>query len=259
MARQTRLAWALGICLASASLVSAQNNPPRQLDLGSHAEANRVVSANQALANALAQRLESSGVLHGYRVTLTVRNGVVELTGTVASAGQRQQAELLVRAQPGVVRVVNRLTLPPSQDVRQAQVLQPTPSEGSGGNAPELPPPPAAGPQASQPAPIFQAQPGAKPRLPEPTPIFQAQPGANPHYPPRMPPYAWPTYAPYNNYSRVAYPTIYPYKSFPFIGPFYPFPKIPLGWRSVTLTWQDGFWWYGRNATGRHWWQVRFW
>ena len=64
---------------------------------------------------------------------------------------------------------------------------------------------------------------------------------------PRLPPYAWPTYAPYNNYSRVAYPTAYPYNAFPFIGPYYPFPKVPLGWRKVQLEWEDGHWCYGRQ------------
>jgi hypothetical protein len=76
---------------------------------------------------------------------------------------------------------------------------------------------------------------------------------------PKMPPYAWPTYAPYNNFSRVAYPTEYPYNAWPFIGPVYPFPKIPPGWRSVSLTWHDGFWWYGRNSTGYDWWSLRYW
>ena len=77
--------------------------------------------------------------------------------------------------------------------------------------------------------------------------------------PPPMPPYAWPSYAPYNNYSRVAAPSMYPYQSWPFIGPPYPFPKVPLGWRSVNLRWIDGHWWYGRTATGHDWWRVRYW
>jgi len=76
--------------------------------------------------------------------------------------------------------------------------------------------------------------------------------------PPSMPPYAWPTYAPYNNYSRVAYPTAYPYEQFPFIGPMYPFPRVPLGWRSVSLTWEDGHWWYHRTPTGHDWWRIRY-
>ena len=76
---------------------------------------------------------------------------------------------------------------------------------------------------------------------------------------PPLPPHAWPTYAPYNNYSRVAYPQAYPYEQFPFIGPMYPFPRVPLGWRSVSLTWEDGNWWYHRNPTGHDWWRVRYW
>lgn len=76
---------------------------------------------------------------------------------------------------------------------------------------------------------------------------------------PPLPPYAWPTYAPYNNVSRVGYPTAYPYNAFPFIGPYYPFPKVPLGWRKVTLEWEDGHWWYGRQQTPNDYWRVRFW
>jgi hypothetical protein len=77
--------------------------------------------------------------------------------------------------------------------------------------------------------------------------------------PPTMPPYAWPTYAPYNNYSRVAYPNEYPYAAFPYIGPMYPFPKVPLGYRAIRLEWEDGHWWYGRVATHKDYWKVRYW
>jgi hypothetical protein len=57
----------------------------------------------------------------------------------------------------------------------------------------------------------------------------------------------------------VGYPTQYPYEAWPFIGPMYPFPKVPLGWRAVTLRWQDGYWWYGREASGHDWWRIRYW
>ena len=76
---------------------------------------------------------------------------------------------------------------------------------------------------------------------------------------PNLPPYAWPTYAPYNNVSRVAYPQAYPYNAFPFIGPYYPFPKVPLGWRKVTLEWDDGHWYLGRNSAPQDYWRVKFW
>ncbi len=76
---------------------------------------------------------------------------------------------------------------------------------------------------------------------------------------PKLPPYAWPTYAPYANISRVAYPQAYPYNAFPYIGPFYPFPKVPLGWRSVKLEWDDGHWYFGRLSTPHDYWRVKFW
>ena len=63
--------------------------------------------------------------------------------------------------------------------------------------------------------------------------------GANPGHPN----YAWPSYAPYPNFSAVGYPTAYPWQAWPNIGPFYPYPEVPLDWRAVTLRWDDGIWW----------------
>ncbi|MCS7166294.1 MAG: hypothetical protein RMI91_02115 [Gemmatales bacterium] len=76
---------------------------------------------------------------------------------------------------------------------------------------------------------------------------------------PPLPPHAWPTYAPYNNYSRVAYPICYPYEAFPYFGPFYPFPKVPLGWRAVKLEWNDGFWFLSTHGQRYDYWVLRFW
>lgn len=28
----------------------------------------------------------------------------------------------------------------------------------------------------------------------------------------------------------------------PYIGPFYPYPQVPLGWRRVSTEWDDGWW-----------------
>ena len=60
---------------------------------------------------------------------------------------------------------------------------------------------------------------------------------------PNVPNYAWPTYAAPNNYSEVAYPRLYCPEAAPYIGPFYPYPQVPLEWRKVTLEWHDGYWW----------------
>jgi hypothetical protein len=59
---------------------------------------------------------------------------------------------------------------------------------------------------------------------------------------PQMPGYAWPSYAAYPNYAAVTYPKQYSPTAWPYIGPFYPYPQVPLGWRKVTLEWNDGWW-----------------
>jgi len=60
---------------------------------------------------------------------------------------------------------------------------------------------------------------------------------------PHLPGYAWPSYAAYPNYAAVSYPRQYSPSAWPYIGPFYPYPQVPLGWRRVTLEWDDGWWW----------------
>jgi hypothetical protein len=206
---------------------------------------------NQQTAESIAARLRQSGLLRHYDVDISFRAGEAELTGSVADASQRDQVVRLVQDVPGVQRVVDHLSVAgaivPVQAGDAPNTLQPLP--------PGNPAPPANLPPPGNPAP----PPAAGAPAPEATPVFQA-PGPAPHSlnPPRMPPYAWPTYAPYNNYSRVGYPTAYPYNSFPFIGPVYPFPKIPPGWRSVLLQWDDGFWWYSKTATRWDWWKLRY-
>jgi osmotically-inducible protein OsmY len=59
---------------------------------------------------------------------------------------------------------------------------------------------------------------------------------------PQMPGYAWPSYAAHPNYGAVTYPRQYSASAWPYIGPFYPYPQVPLGWRKVTLEWDDGWW-----------------
>jgi hypothetical protein len=59
---------------------------------------------------------------------------------------------------------------------------------------------------------------------------------------PQMPGHAWPSYAAHPNYAAVTYPKQYSPTAWPYIGPFYPYPQVPLGWRKVTLEWDDGWW-----------------
>lgn len=58
----------------------------------------------------------------------------------------------------------------------------------------------------------------------------------------QMPGYAWPSYASYPNYAAISYPQQYSPSAWPYIGPFYPYPQVPLGWRKVCLEWDDGWW-----------------
>ena len=201
---------------------------------------------NQVLADKIAATLQDSGRLQRYHVTVRAQDGVVHLHGLVANAGQHDEVVRLVRSVPGVLQVRDALVVGKGGDIVPVQMDVPGPGPEIGPMPNRLGDNPLNGDTGG---------------ILEPTPVFRApQGGPDPSYqPPPMPPYAWPTYAPYNNYSRVAYPTLYPYQSWPYIGPFNPFPKVPLGWRAVTLRWQDGFWWYGKEATGHDWWRIRYW
>ena len=207
----TRKLAAVTWCLIQSCFSTAgppQPGEPARLPLGA------VATPNQHMADNIARDLDQSGRLHRFSIDVTCQDGVVELSGTVADQAQREAAVRLVQGMPGVVRVCDRLTI--AGDVTPVEVAD---------NAPPRLPPPNPGPAVPSFAPNG---------TPEPVPLFQApMPGPYDLNPPKMPPYAWPTYAPYNNYSRVAYPQAYPYQAFPFIGPCYPFPKIPPGWRSV--------------------------
>ena len=93
--------------------------------------------------------------------------------------------------------------------------------------------------QAAAPMPIGQA-PGAP--LPQyVTPTAAAATPAR-YDQPHMPDYAWPSYAAHPNYAGLTYPKQYSPTVWPYIGPFYPYPQVPLGWRKVTLEWHDGWW-----------------
>ena len=76
-----------------------------------------------------------------------------------------------------------------------------------------------------------------------PMPMGAQVPTAGRYDQPNVPNYDWPSYAAPNNYAEVAYPKLYCPQAAPYIGPFYPYPQVPMGWRKVTLEWHDGYWW----------------
>jgi hypothetical protein len=252
---RTWLAAALGLWMAH-PLVAGE---PARLGVAPNSPSATcpTVSVNQQLANTIADHLRQSGHLRHYDINVVVRNGVAEVAGTVTDQPQHEEVLRIVQGVPGVERVRDRVQLALCESVTQAQAVLPS--------GPELSPVPHrddndnGNNNGNDAAPKARRNAGPRGAGVEPTPIFQAPPMPSDMYPPRMPPHAWPTYAPYNNYSRVAYPELYPYNSWPFIGPMYPFPKVPLGWRKIKLEWMDGHWWYSKPASGFDWWRVRYW
>lgn len=191
------------------------------------------INPNQVLADAVAARLRGSEAIAGALINITAQDGVVQLNGTVRDAAQKQRLLGEVKVVSGVVLVRDGLSAPAAGIVQAGQ-------------------PPLAAPIAPSPLP-----PHGNPIV-EPAPLGIPGGIAPDLQAPPLPPYAWPTYAPYNNASRIGYPEAYPYNAFPFIGPYYPFPKVPLGWRKVTLEWEDGHWYLGRNSAPHDYWRVKF-
>jgi len=222
---------------------------------------------NQKLADNVAAKLKASGVIKGAKLGIEAQGGTVILSGTVTSQKQHEDILRAVTGIDGITRIESEI---------QAPMPAPAGVVPAAGKTSAKPMPAAA--PAEQPStiirtggqePVFAPQPGGPVQF---VPNGQAQVTADPiplngapafapldPSGPRLPPNAWPTYAPYNNMSRVAYPAAYPYNAFPYIGPFYPFPKVPLGWRKVVLEWDDGHWYMGRLKTPHDHWRVKFW
>lgn len=194
-----------------------------------------IASANQQLADTVATRLRGTALVAGADISIVAQNGTVYLSGTVRDGSQKDRLIAEVKGVTGVVIVRDSIRTSTSGVV---QVQNPPIT------APVAPTP--IGPVGDNPI-VEPAPVGAPGQI---TPDLQAPP---------LPPYAWPTYAPYNNASRIGYPEAYPYNAFPFIGPYYPFPKVPLGWRKVTLEWEDGHWYLDRKSAPHDYWKVRFW
>lgn len=84
---------------------------------------------------------------------------------------------------------------------------------------------------------------------PAPMGFVPAGSGRGPSYDnAQMPGYAWPSYASYPNYAALTYPQQYSPTAWPYIGPFYPYPQVPLAWRKVSLEWDDGWWFLDFSA-----------
>lgn len=260
------LALAPSIALADAGS-PAQNAPAQK----------RKSSANQELAERVAIALRKAK-LSQYEIDIDARSGVVTLVGKIAKPEQRQAAENAVSSVPGVTKIINRLEVAGGrakaggQPGVQHAVASAGPRSGRGvrqvdgrdpysGLSPDQFGSAPAGAPGAFPQDPRIAYAGAAPAqtVANPMPAPQAMPasmgGSAMYNQPNFPNNAWPTYAQYPNYAAVSYPSQYSASAWPYIGPFYPYPQVPLGWRKATLEWDDGYWNLNfRSRTDRWWW-----
>lgn len=234
--------------------------------------------ANQEVAQQIADAVAGAG-LRGYEIEIRYKQGVASLIGDVGSRREAAIAEQAAQQVPGVNHVLNKLTIdgqpatpqlpqsmqgnpgqmPPqyaaqmqqqayAEQMQQRQAYPSgfqTPQQGypqgyPGGQSPQMMP---ASQTQAMPA-VLGQQAGA--------PMQQA--GHMIYNRPSMPEYAWPSYASYDNYAQVTYPSAYDASAWPYIGPFYPYPQVPMGWRDAKLEWDDGHWQLKFNARTDRWW-----
>lgn len=188
------------------------------------------IANNAETAQKIASSLTASGQLKDYSILVKYAGGTAQLVGSVRDERQKATAETIARQSPFVKNVINRLEIGPAgvasaglKWAKQAS-LQPE-------NIPA--------PAQPQGRPIPAAPLGP---IPEYIPATGGGVAATRFDQPHLPAYAWPSTAPYPNYASLTYPKQYSPTAWPYIGPFYPYPQVPLGWRSVTLQWDDGWW-----------------
>ncbi|MEE2739515.1 MAG: BON domain-containing protein [Planctomycetota bacterium] len=181
---------------------------------------------NQQVADNIARVLQARGQFNGCQIMIEFTRGTAKLGGTVLQPLQLAQAEQLARTVTGVVHVQNQLQISGgtatqvtvSNAIGTAQLHLTNNLAIQNGNAPNHIPAASSNYNTSSIAPSTNYNIAS------------------------FPPYAWPSYASHPNYAQVTYPQQYSPRAWPFIGPFYPYPQVPLGWRKVTLEWDDGWW-----------------
>ena len=255
---------------ASAPVTSAAAETATQVD--------RTSEIAQIILKRLQQQ-KQDGNLQNFGIDVHVDQDVVWLSGYVANKGQQMLALDMARFVPGVKQVVNDLSI--ASDTDSEEIVVAAPAELQADHANAILPTGATQAIAQTPAtqtqtingrryalvPVQHVAQVAQSQTPlafaparpvshthtnqvfnqgSPVPEQMGAPGGGiaparfDH--PQMPGYAWPSYAPHPNYGAVTYPKQYSASAWPYIGPFYPYPQVPLGWRKVTLEWDDGWW-----------------
>ncbi len=227
------------------------------------------LGGNQEVANEIAANLRKTSELTGQRIAVKYQNGTAWLQGELRSQQQIDQAVKVTKNTPKVEQVISELSLRatktapkmPNLSIPKLQIptvsaltkraagtpkrgvlvtpAAPYSQEVSAPKAAPAPIPIAMLQDASAPVPAPAQAPSA------PVPMYtSAGSGVAPaqYDQPHMPNYSWPSYAAHPNYATLTYPKQYSPTAWPFIGPFYPYPQVPLGWRKVVLEWDDGWW-----------------
>lgn len=217
-------------------------------------------ASNQQVAQQVAAALQKAG-LGAQDIEVRYKDGAASLIGRVEDAEQVRRAEFAARSVPGVQHVINRLT-PASgvQPVSHEQAYGVPGANFAPGQQVPFNPQTAMAPQFGAPIhPAQYAQPGMVPQGMPPQgmpPYGNIQPvmGHQVYNQPYLPNYAWPSYAQYDNYAAVTYPKGYDASAWPYIGPYYPYPQVPMEWRQATLEWDDGYWNLKFNSRTDKWW-----
>ena len=233
------------------------------------------------IAQFIVQKLKAEqqqGNLQGFHVDMRVDRGTVWFKGFVSNP--QQELLILRTAQQagslGVVQIVDDIELQANpaamaETVPMAPAAPSMPQEALQMNGPApmanaalIPAREAYGQQAALPVGYMQdVGPTAISQMPVqvapqtggPMPVAQLAMNGGVGLPsdnPQLPGYAWPGYAAAPNYAAVTYPRQYSASAWPYIGPFYPYPQVPLGWRRVTLEWDDGWWYLDFNDRHHH-------
>ncbi len=242
---------------------SANDDAPELLTLGGDTN---VRPEDAKITSEALSRLGSSqkkGELRNFDLDVSTIDSEVWVRGQVSSQAQKDLVLGIVQRVPGVARVYDEVNVgqavrPVSNTYTETSAM---PVVGNGTPRPfaqsnlvngSLNVAPSAGgqPPAGQPVGYHGGGyaggaygGGYGPAAPVPMQGGPSYGGGVPRYDqPNMPNYAWPSYAAYPNYSAVTYPKQYSASAWPYIGPFYPYPQVPLGWRKVALEWDDGLW-----------------
>jgi hypothetical protein len=202
---------------------------------------------DKATADQIAAVLRDSGKMHNYSVGVQYKEGTVWLTGRVANDQQMKAALEIVSDLEGIQQIVNSLEVgkasKPGGKGSAARRVSATSADLALKN------PDGAEEQVADgdvvPAGFHRLAARHAARHAGPVPPYMPGMGSGPppaYDQPHLPNYSWPSYAAYPNYAALTYPKQYSPTAWPYIGPFYPYPQVPLGWRKVSLEWDDGWW-----------------